>query len=138
MFDLVRGCIGNTTFVFAVLSSINSKIAIFVTMKNGKVFLLLNGETPVKTPELNDYEIICATDGAYHFLKEKGITPDFISGDFDTHFVAKHFNPSLLKEPSQDELEVAAWFATNFYNESQHSRSLETQVSKSKWKQNRL
>jgi len=49
-------------------------------MKNGKVFLLLNGETPVKTPELNDYEIICATDGAYHFLKEKGITPDFISG----------------------------------------------------------
>ena len=26
MFDRVRGCIGNTTFVFAVLSSINSKI----------------------------------------------------------------------------------------------------------------
>ena len=26
----------------------------------------------------------------------------------------------------------------NFFNESQHSRSLETQVSKSKWKQNRL
>jgi thiamine pyrophosphokinase len=65
-------------------TSINSKIAIFVTMKNGKVFLLLNGETPVKAPELNDYEIICATDGAYHFLKEKGITPDFISGDFDS------------------------------------------------------
>tara|TARA_B110000879_G_scaffold9925_1_gene12867 strand:- start:694 stop:1785 length:1092 start_codon:yes stop_codon:yes gene_type:complete len=62
----------------------------------------------------------------------------FISGDFDTHFVAKHFNPSLLKEPSQDELEVAAWFAANFFNESQHSRSIETQVSKSKWKQNRL
>jgi len=62
----------------------------------------------------------------------------FISGDFDTHFVAKHFNPSLLKEPSQDELEVAALFAANFFNESQHSRSLETQFSKSKWKQNRL
>lgn len=62
----------------------------------------------------------------------------FISGDFDTHFVAKHFNPSLLKVPSQDELEVAAWFAANFLNESQHSRSTETQVSKSKWKQNRL
>ena len=62
----------------------------------------------------------------------------FISGHFDTHFVAKHFNPSLLKEPSQDELEVAAWFAANFFNESQHSRSIETQVPKSKWKQNRL
>ena len=62
----------------------------------------------------------------------------FISGDFDTHFVAKHFNPRLLKEPSQDELEVAAWFAALFFNESQHSRSTETQVPKSKWKQNRL
>ena len=62
----------------------------------------------------------------------------FISGDFDTHFVAKHFNPRLLKEPSQDELEVAAWFAANFINESKHSRSTETQVPKSKWKQNRL
>lgn len=62
----------------------------------------------------------------------------FISGDFDTHFVAKHFNASLLKEPSQDELEVAAWFASNFFNESQHTRSIETQVPKSKWKQNRL
>ena len=54
--------------------SINSKIAIFVTMKKGKVLLLLNGETPVKTPELNDYEIICATDGAYHYLNEKDIS----------------------------------------------------------------
>ena len=62
----------------------------------------------------------------------------FISGDFDTHFVAKHFNPRLLKEPSQDELEVTAWFAANFINESKHSRSTETQVPKSKWKQNRL
>lgn len=64
--------------------SINSKIAIFVTMKKGKVLLLLNGETPVKIPELNDYEIICATDGAYHYLNEKHIAPDFISGDFDS------------------------------------------------------
>ena len=50
-------------------------------MKNGKVFLLLNGETPQKIPELSGYEIICATDGAYHFLNEKMITPHFISGD---------------------------------------------------------
>lgn len=53
-------------------------------MNTKKVFLLLNGTTPNKLPDLSDYEIICATDGAYNFLKEKKITPDFISGDFDS------------------------------------------------------
>lgn len=53
-------------------------------MKKGNVFLLLNGETPKKFPEFSNYEIICATDGAYHYLNEKDITPHFISGDFDS------------------------------------------------------
>lgn len=48
------------------------------------VFLLLNGEPPKKLPYFSDYEIICATDGAYQFLKEQHITPDFICGDFDS------------------------------------------------------
>ncbi len=82
-------------------ASINSKIAIFVAMKNGKVFLLLNGETPQKIPELSDYEIICATDGAYHFLKEKMITPHFISGDFDS-LEALPKNIEVIKTPDQN------------------------------------
>jgi len=49
-----------------------------------KVFLLLNGEAPNKIPNINDYDIICATDGAYQFLEENNIIPDFISGDFDS------------------------------------------------------
>lgn len=49
-----------------------------------KVFLLLNGEPPQKLPDLSAYHIICATDGAYHFLEENKIVPDFISGDFDS------------------------------------------------------
>ena len=53
-------------------------------MKQKKVFLLLNGEPPKTLPEFSDYEIICATDGAYQFLKEQQIIPDFISGDFDS------------------------------------------------------
>lgn len=53
-------------------------------MKQKKVFLLLNGETPKTLPEFSDYEIICATDGAYQFLKEQQIIPNFISGDFDS------------------------------------------------------
>ncbi|MGY0408484.1 MAG: thiamine diphosphokinase [Polaribacter sp.] len=53
-------------------------------MKTNNVFLLLNGETPKKLPNLSKYALICATDGAYQFLKDKKITPHFISGDFDS------------------------------------------------------
>lgn len=53
-------------------------------MNNKKVFLLLNGEPPNKLPDLKCYDIICATDGAYQFLEQNNITPNFISGDFDS------------------------------------------------------
>ena len=53
-------------------------------MKQKKIFLLLNGELPKELPNLSNYDIVCATDGAYKFLKEQGITPNFISGDFDS------------------------------------------------------
>lgn len=53
-------------------------------MKVKKVFLLLNGEKPNKLPNLDDYDLVCATDGAYSFLKKHNITPNFISGDFDS------------------------------------------------------
>lgn len=53
-------------------------------MNTKKVFLLLNGASPKKLPNLSSYHTICATDGAYNYLKEKNIPPDFISGDFDS------------------------------------------------------
>ncbi|MFT5147230.1 MAG: thiamine pyrophosphokinase, partial [Polaribacter sp.] len=53
-------------------------------MKTKKVFLLLNGEQPNKLPVFSNYEIICATDGAYQYLLENNIKPHFISGDFDS------------------------------------------------------
>ena len=53
-------------------------------MKTKKVFLLLNGETPNKIPDISEYDIICATDGAYQYLKNNHIVPDFICGDFDS------------------------------------------------------
>ena len=53
-------------------------------MKTKKVFLLLNGERPLKLPNTSQYDIVCATDGAYQYLKENKIVPHFISGDFDS------------------------------------------------------
>ena len=70
-------------------------------MKSEKVFLLLNGETPQKLPNLSNYTLICATDGAYHFLEKNKIKPDFISGDFDS---SKNIpkNIEVIHTPDQD------------------------------------
>ncbi len=49
-----------------------------------KAFLLLNGECPIQFPNMEKYDMICATDGAYKHLLERGIEPHWISGDFDS------------------------------------------------------
>ena len=49
-----------------------------------KVFLLLNGAPPNQVPNVSNYNLICATDGAYQYLKKHNIKPDFICGDFDS------------------------------------------------------
>ena len=62
----------------------------------------------------------------------------FISGNFDTHFVGEHFEPSLLKSPSEDEKMIAAWFASKLFNDKQHNAATTISSVKSKWKQNRM
>ena len=48
-------------------------------------FLLLNGEAPKKLPNnISEYGLICATDGSHETLQEMGITPDLVTGDFDS------------------------------------------------------
>ena len=70
-------------------------------MKLSKVFLLLNGEAPKTIPNLSEYDIVCATDGAYKFLNEKNIMPDFISGDFDSQIdIPKDIE--IIETPNQD------------------------------------
>ena len=70
-----------------------------MSVKN--VFLLLNGEPPTSLPDLTNYDIVCATDGAYTFLETHQITPHFISGDFDS---AKQLpeNIEVIHTPNQD------------------------------------
>ena len=70
-------------------------------MKTKKVFLLLNGETPNKVPDISTYDIICATDGAYQYLEKNNITPNFIAGDFDSlQEIPKEIE--VIKTPNQD------------------------------------
>ena len=48
-------------------------------MKSKKVFLLLNGSPPTIVPNISNYDVICATDGAYQYLKENNITIGIIT-----------------------------------------------------------
>lgn len=70
-------------------------------MKIKKVFLLLNGETPNEVPDISNYYLICATDGAYQYLKKHNITPNFVAGDFDSlQEIPKEIE--VIKTPNQD------------------------------------
>lgn len=71
-------------FILRVSLFHSFEIGIFAVMKTKKVFLLLHGEAPKVLPVFSNYGIICATDGAYQYLLNHNITPDFISGDFDS------------------------------------------------------
>ncbi|KAA5821957.1 thiamine diphosphokinase [Algibacter amylolyticus] len=53
-------------------------------MNTKQVCLFLNGESPKSIPDLKNYNMVCATDGACTFLKANNIVPHFISGDFDS------------------------------------------------------
>ncbi|WP_265427083.1 thiamine diphosphokinase [Chryseobacterium sp. YIM B08800] len=53
-----------------------------------KVLLFINGNAPRSFPNLENYNLIACTDGAFHYLKELNFPLeklDFISGDFDSH-----------------------------------------------------
>ena len=52
--------------------------------KSNSVFLLLNGKAPKSFPKFENYSLICATDGALATLKNNGIEPDLVFGDFDS------------------------------------------------------
>jgi thiamine pyrophosphokinase len=70
-------------------------------MKEKKVFLLLNGEAPTMLPNLSNYAIICATDGAYHHLEENNIVPDLVCGDLDSSQEIPK-NIEVIHTPNQD------------------------------------
>jgi len=64
----------------------------------------------------------------------------FISGNFDTHFVAKYFNPEMMDEEYEDEALIAAVIALQHLKQDNNSGSAlpSTSGSQNNWLKNRL
>jgi acetyl/propionyl-CoA carboxylase alpha subunit len=63
----------------------------------------------------------------------------FLSGDFDTHFIKKHFNVKDLEESREDEAHIAALLSKHVLSNHKTSTSVSSSESSvSKWKKNRL
>lgn len=68
-----------------------------------RIALFLNGLPPKKIPNLSQFSKIYCTDGAYHYLIEKGIKPDVVCGDFDSFPLEKiSDNIEIVELPNQD------------------------------------
>jgi len=67
--------------------------------------------------------------------------PDFVSGKFDTHFVAKHYKPEYLKHETEDEMEVAALIAAHIFENKNETaapkKAIASQAGRSNWVKNR-
>jgi acetyl-CoA carboxylase biotin carboxylase subunit len=62
----------------------------------------------------------------------------FVSGNFDTHFVKKHFSPERLEQGSEEEAKIAAMIVAQLLEKRQKSPKLNTSSNivqiKSNWK----
>jgi acetyl/propionyl-CoA carboxylase alpha subunit len=90
---------------------------------------------------IEDYKIV-GLHTTMEFAKFVMEHEAFISGDFDTHFVNKHFSPELLDKNSADQEEIAAMIAAHLLAKNKVGRanvgnSANNPIS-SKWKTNRV
>jgi len=90
---------------------------------------------------INDYRIV-GVKNTLTFGKFVLQHPDFVSGKFDTNFVAKNFIPENLKEEKEDEMEIAALISSHIFEGKSKTRKKPTRISsssgtKSNWVKNR-
>ena len=72
-----------------------------------RALLFINGVPPTELPESDNYDLVACSDGAFHYLKEKGFPLErltFISGDFDSHIGSDEqvFAHKFIHTPDQD------------------------------------
>jgi len=88
---------------------------------------------------IDDYKIIGVetTLGFCKFVMQHNA---FVSGNFDTHFINKHYKPEMLNPGNENEAEIAAVVASHLLDNKKVSNVAEAVNSNSgsKWKKNRL
>lgn len=88
---------------------------------------------------IDDYEItgVQTTLPFCNFVMKHEV---FRSGNFDTHFVKKHFSPEKLQSADQEEMELAALLAVeaSLKKSVAVNKNNTVSVSPSRWKANRL
>lgn len=89
---------------------------------------------------IDDYQIT-GVETTLKFCKYVLQHEAFVSGNFDTHFIKKYFDPSVLSSGTVDEEIIAAIFAARLQSETPKVMAMagnEAGVKISKWKANRL
>ncbi|MBC7654781.1 MAG: biotin carboxylase, partial [Oligoflexus sp.] len=62
----------------------------------------------------------------------------FISGNFDTHFVGKYFEPQMLDNQDEEEVMIAAIFATQLLSKKENKTVInKVAQTASAWQKNR-
>ncbi len=62
----------------------------------------------------------------------------FVSGNFDTHFVAKYFNPDVLNNTNEEEAMIAAFIGAGLLQKKSDNNAIITaNMAVSNWKKNR-
>jgi acetyl-CoA carboxylase, biotin carboxylase subunit len=87
---------------------------------------------------IDDYQI-SGVETTLPFCKFTLEHEAFISGNFDTHFVSKHFSPEKLQNSDPAGEEIAALFTVRLYEEGVANKMVvnSNESSISKWKLNR-
>jgi acetyl-CoA carboxylase biotin carboxylase subunit len=65
---------------------------------------------------------------------------NFVSGNFDTHFVPTYFKPEYLQDSDDEEMKIASWLTTQLMSNTSNKTSESTIASNnesSNWKKNR-
>lgn len=88
---------------------------------------------------IDEYEI-CGIATTLDFGRFVMQHPAFVSGQFDTQFVAKHFNTEQLQAEDGQEAKLAAVFASMYYQKAQTNQKVAVNLqnnSNSSWYKNR-
>jgi len=85
---------------------------------------------------INEYKFI-GIESTLSFGKFVMEHDAFISGNYDTHFVQKYFNPEKSLKGTNDSEIAAIIMAKLFYNKVETSQSIEKSKVKSAWRMNR-